>query len=336
MDEEINAKMSDAPGKKVSVVIPTKNGGAQFEAVLKVVAEQQTDWPFEIIVIDSGSVDGTLEFARGFPGVRLLSIPPEDFQHGRTRNEAIGHAAGEFIAMLTQDALPADGNWLRTLVAAIEEDPQIAGVFGRHIAYGDASIFTREELVKHFAGFLVPAVVHLSDHERYKTDVAYRQFLYFYSDNNSLLRRSVWQLHPYPEVEFAEDQAWAKVIIEAGFKKAYSDAAAVYHSHNYGIWERFQRSFDESMAIDELFDYKQAFGILSVLRSWVGLTLRDIDVIRSQPGLSRIERLQLFIRMPVDNLMRIMGSWLGTHRGFGNDTLIAFCSRDKKLKRVVS
>jgi rhamnosyltransferase len=336
MDEGINAKMSDAPGKKVSVVIPTKNGGAQFQVVLKAVAEQQTDWPFEIIVIDSGSVDGTLEFARSYPGVRLLSVAPQDFQHGRTRNEAIGHAEGEYIAMLTQDALPADNSWLRTLVAAIEEDELIAGVFGQHIAYEDASIFTREELIKHFAGFLNPAVVQLSDHARYKTDVAYRQFLYFYSDNNSLLRRAVWQLHPYPEVEFAEDQAWAKLIIEAGFKKAYSDGAAVYHSHNYGIWERFQRSFDESMAIDELFDYKQAYGILSVLKSWVGLTLRDIGVIRAQLGLSMMERLQLFIRMPVDNLMRITGSWLGTHRGFGNSTLIAFCSRDKKLKRVVS
>jgi len=72
----------------------------------------------------------------------------------------------------------------------------------------------------------------------------------------------VWEHYPYPEVDFSEDQAWARVIIEAGFKKAYSSDAAVYHSHNYGLWERFQRSFDESMALDDLFHYDLPKGFI--------------------------------------------------------------------------
>jgi rhamnosyltransferase len=89
------------------------------------------------------------------------------------------------------------------------------------------------------------------------------------------------------------------------------------------------------MAIEELFDYQQSFGMLSVLRNWTGLTLRDLHTLRSHSALSGFDRIRSLARMPVDNLMRILGSWLGAHKGFGNSSLIAFCSRDKKLKRVM-
>jgi len=326
--------MTDASSVKVSVVIPTKNGGSRFESVLSAVLEQQTEWPFEVIVIDSGSSDETLSIARGNPTVRIIEVEPKDFQHGRTRNVAIQSAKGEYIAMITQDAQPVAHTWLRTLVAEIEADEQIAGVFGKHVAYDDASLFTREELVRHFAGFEVQPVTQMTDPERYRRDASYQQFLYFFSDNNALIRRSVWEHYPYPEVDFSEDQAWARVIIEAGFKKAYSSDAAVYHSHNYGLWERFQRSFDESMALDDLFHYDLPKGFIVLLRSWVGLTLRDLKLIRQQLPNDGWKLVLPAIRMPIDNFMRVSGSWLGVRTGFNCPTLIAFCSRDKKLKRV--
>ncbi|MGH8331868.1 MAG: glycosyltransferase family 2 protein, partial [Pseudomonas sp.] len=308
--------MTDASSVKVSVVIPTKNGGSRFESVLSAVLEQQTEWPFEIIVIDSGSSDETLSIARGNPTVRIIEVEPKDFQHGRTRNVAIQSAKGDYIAMITQDAQPVAHTWLRTLVAEIEADEQIAGVFGKHVAYDDASLFTREELVQHFAGFEVQPVTQMTDPERYRRDASYQQFLYFFSDNNALIRRSVWEHYPYPEVDFSEDQAWARVVIEAGFKKAYSPDAAVYHSHNYGLWERFQRSFDESMALGDLFHYDLPKGFIVLLRSWVGLTLRDLKLIRQHLPNDGWKLILPAIRMPIDNFMRVSGSWLGVQMGF--------------------
>lgn len=326
--------MMNTPDIKVSIVIPTKNGGSRFASVLKAVLEQQTDWRFEVIVIDSGSSDQTLAIASANPAVRIINVEPTDFQHGRTRNTAIGQAKGEFIAMITQDAQPVAKNWLHSLVKQIESDEQIAGVFGRHIAYDDASLFTREELIQHFSGFQSQPVVQLTDQERYRNDPGYQQFLYFFSDNNALLRRSVWERHPYPEVDFSEDQAWARIIIEAGYKKAYSHDAVVYHSHNYGLWERFQRSFDESRALDELFHYEQPKNLLVLLRSWVGLTLRDLRSVRHNLSKEGLSLILPTIRAPIDNLMRVCGSWLGVRSASMSPALIAFCSRDKKLKRV--
>jgi len=176
---------------KVTVLIPTKNGGAIFEKVLERVVAQRTPWPFEVLVIDSGSSDNTAEACRRFPKVRLHSIPPEAFGHGKTRNLGVSMARGEFVALITQDALPVNEHWLEAMVAAIEQDPAIAGVFGRHIAYPDANPFTTHELDLHFAGFDAWQVVQMDDPVRYACYQGYRQVLHFFSDNNAVIRRSV-------------------------------------------------------------------------------------------------------------------------------------------------
>jgi rhamnosyltransferase len=324
----------NAGAPRVSVVIPTKNGGSLFREVMTALMVQETPWPFEVLVIDSGSRDDTVGIARSFPGVRVMTIEPSEFQHGRTRNVVIAQATGEYIALITQDARPDGNQWMHELVKAIEQDEQIAGVFGRHLAYDSAPIFVHQELEQHFANFQREPVVQLLDTERYKHDAGYRQQLYFFSDNNALIRRSVWERHPYPEVDFSEDQAWARRIIEAGFKKAYCHTAVVYHSHTYGLWERFQRSFDESMALEDLFHYNQARGPVVLLRRWVGLTLRDLQTVRRHfsrlGGRGMIDAL----KMPVDNFMRVLGGWLGARADLHTPRLVAFCSLDKKLKRA--
>jgi hypothetical protein len=62
--------------------------------------------------------------------------------------------------------------------------------------------------------------------------IAHQQWLHYYSDNNSMMRRSVWEKIPYPEVHWSEDQLWAWEIIKQGYQKAYAHDAWVVHSHN--------------------------------------------------------------------------------------------------------
>lgn len=241
---------------KASVVILTKNPGIIFRKVLVKVLEQETPWPFEALVIDSGSTDGTIDFCIATKGIRLHQIPPHEFGHGKTRNLGVLMTKGEFIVFLTHDALPENNRWLFELVSATEQQEDIAGAFGRHRAYPTDGPFLVRDLNDHFDGFLNgPPVVKLDDNQRYKTEVGYRQFLHFFSDNNACIRRSVWEKIPYPCVEFAEDQKWAEMVIEAGYAKAYADKAVVFHSHSSGFIEGCRRGFDESRALKLLFGY---------------------------------------------------------------------------------
>lgn len=252
---------------KVSVCIPTYNGGARLAEVIERVRSQRAPWRFEIIVVDSNSTDGSTERLATAqdhgppcqPELRLERIPKPEFQHGRTRNLCASLARGEFVAFLTQDALPTDEFWLYNLVTVLERFPRAAGAFGRHFSWPAASPFTRRDIANHFDDLLRHPIV-LSRGTRLAgsedgTRTA-RQVLHFFSDNNSCLRRSVWEQVAYPEIDYGEDQAWADKIIRLGYEKVYVPSAAVYHSHDYTPTQITDRAEVESYFFATVFGYE--------------------------------------------------------------------------------
>ncbi len=313
---------------RVSVVIPAKNAGPIFADVLDAVARQETSFPVAVIVVDSGSSDGTLEEAQRRKNVRTIEIAPEAFGHGRTRNYAVSQSDGDLIAFLTHDAVPVGTGWLSALVAAVTQSDDIAGAFGRHIAHDDASPFTKRDLELHFANFSnYPAVLSKdTDPARYASDTGWRQLLHYYSDNNSCLRRSVWEQIPYPDVAFAEDQIWADKIIAAGYSKAYAADAVVKHSHDYTPVAQLRRAFDEANAFRELFGYRLAAEPLAMMRSFAGLTLRDIRFAR-QANLPARRVLAQVAR----NGSLVAGHFVGAHGHRLPAKVGSWLSHDKRL-----
>lgn len=305
---------------KASVVILTKNPGPLFSEVLAAVLDQDVPWPYEVVVVDSGSRDGTVDLCKRTPRIKLHSIPASEFGHGRTRNLAISLTTGEFIAMLTHDAKPADRYWLRELVTAVEQEPDIAGAFGRHLPYPGRDPFLARDLTLHFDNFArAPWVVRLDDPSRYASDVKYRQYLHYFSDNNACLRRSVWERIPYPDVDFAEDQLWAKAVIEAGYAKAYADRARVYHSHEYGAWDLLRRSYDEARAFRRFLGYTLAPTMLHIAVQTLRCSLRDYHYWITS-GAARLYPEWAF-KIPLHHFCKQVGYYIGA-RAASRTTLI--------------
>ena len=317
---------------RCAVVIPAKNAISILPRVLSKVLSQRTEWPYEVIVIDSGSTDGTVEYLRKLDIIRLIEIPSGEFGHGKTRNLGVQAADAEFVAFLTHDAVPFDDHWLANLVKIATEDASIAGVFGRHVAHEHASPFTKSDLAKHFKGFDdYPAIVDRdTDPTRYVYDQSWRQFLHFYSDNNSLLRKSIWSIIPYPNVEFAEDQLWARAIIDAGYRKAYSVNAVVFHSHNYSISDCFRRAFDESRNFKKHFGYRMAPSILVMLISIVKLS---VQAFIETPEL-RYGSVSFFdrVKRALQKSAVVSGHWAGTNHEIVPVTVAKRISLDQKLQ----
>lgn len=318
---------------RASVLIPVKNGGALLGQVLDKVLAQKTEWPFEVIVIDSGSSDESVSLVRS-KKIRCETIAPENFGHGRTRNLLASMSSGEFLIYLTQDAIPVDEYWLQRLVDACDMAPDVAGAFGPHRAHINARKTTARELDQHFAGFGQDSVViRLEDSERFERDVGYRQWLHFFSSNNACLRRSVWEQIPLPDVAFAEDQTWALEIIRAGYAKAYSPKACVYHSHDFGLWETMQRNFDESRSFNLHFGYVIQPGLYSAFRSGSALVMRDFGWLRDgKNGL--ISWVVESLYMAGIEMARVLGQYLGSRHKKLPRLLLRFISRDERLQRL--
>jgi hypothetical protein len=87
-----SAQKTNSHPLKASVVVLTKNPGGILKKVLPAICSQITPWKFEIIVVDSGSTDGTIEFVEQFPDVRLIQIESSEFGHGKTRNYAVSQS----------------------------------------------------------------------------------------------------------------------------------------------------------------------------------------------------------------------------------------------------
>jgi glycosyltransferase involved in cell wall biosynthesis len=259
---DTGAELLAAPGQVAerplaSVLIPTLNGGEALEAVLDAVLAQRTPWPFEVVVVDSQSDDGTWERLQSRAGVRSLQISRSEFQHGRTRNLLASEARGEFLAYLTQDAEPAGPLWLADIVGALQSRPRAAGAFGRHLPRPEASAFTKRDLhgfFRHLAGQPLERS-KFNDLERWRSDPSFRRELHFFSSNNSCLRRSVWSRIPLPETDYGEDQLWAARVLQARYSTVYAPTAAVVHSHEYDEASRFERARIEGRWLREHFRY---------------------------------------------------------------------------------
>lgn len=326
-----NAVPKDSAMPMVSVVIPVKNGLPAFQAVVDMVSRQELDVGFEVIVIDSGSKDGSKDIIPSDdPRFRLIEISSSEFGHGKTRNLGAREARGEFCAFLTHDAVPVNQHWLSELIRPLRNDPEVAGVFGRHIAHIDASPFTRWELETHFAGLRQWTKVKIEDAREYSRNLGLRQVYHFYSDNSSCLRKSVWQKIPYPDVDFAEDQLWAKQIVEAGYAKAFAWDSVVAHSHDYSLWERFQRSYDEARAFQRLFGYQLCESLRIACKRALSTSIRD--------GRLALKHRWIFghpkatFKMPFNNLAHQLGQYVGSSKSELSERHLHLLSRDKQIQ----
>ena len=319
-------------GVTASVVILTKNAGSIFKEVLASALNQDVPWTYEVLVIDSGSSDGTLDFIRQYPQVRLVEIKPTEFGHGKTRNFGVSISKGKYVAMLTHDAMPLNSSWLRNLVAPFEKDMQVAGVFGRHKAYADHSPYIKRDMEMHFDGFLQwPAIMGIEDPARYVREEGYRQVLHFFSDNNACIRKSVWEKIPYPNVNFAEDQLWAKAIMEAGYKRAYANDAVVYHSHDYSIKDTFRRSFDESRALKSLLGYDLCPTAKHGIAQIYACAKSDLKFLSGYAGLST--KAALAFKTPFLHVAKQTGWYVGRYQGRLRGPLFWLFSLDGAKKR---
>jgi len=234
MDIEKYATAKTA-SRKMSVIIPTLNGGERFKEMLSALANQSIV-PDEILIIDSSSSDDTFDTAR--PHVSsITTIKRSEFDHGGTRTMAGKMALGDILVYMTQDAVAADSDSLKKLIAPFA-DPKVAATYGRQLPFPDANCFAR-----HLRMFNYPdrSVVRCwEDRKKYGFKTA------FISNSFAAYRKELLETVGFFEdgLLFGEDTFTVAKLVSKGYCVAYAADAGVYHSHNYSVRQDFRRYFD--------------------------------------------------------------------------------------------
>lgn len=234
---------------EASVLILTKNAGMKFGKVLEKVFSQKKSG-FEVIVVDSGSKDETLDICSKFP-VKLYIIKEEEFGHGKTRNFAAEKAKGEYLVYLTQDAVPKSDLWLWNLIHNFSGDT--AGVYGRQVAKNDSGILEEFFYKKKYR----EEKIEWNNSNWKEEDIVF-------SNANCAIKKKVFEKNRFSEKTIvSEDYEWAFRVLKKGYDIVYEPKAEVFHSHKYGVIKAFKRYFDIGYSYSQIYknyNSKRFFG----------------------------------------------------------------------------
>lgn len=240
----------------VAAVIRTLNESALLGSCIEALRAQEGGIPLELVVVDSGSVDGTVEIASR-AGARVIEIDPAEFDYSRALNLGILHTAAELVIVLSAHAVPVDAYWLERMVAPFA-DPGVAGVAARQIPWPDADW---HELLRLECAFPPARHVFASTDEP------------IFSNAAACIRRSVWSEFPFV-LPAVEDLDWARRVLRAGRTIVYEPAATVRHSHDESAEERALRLIDISRV--HRAGSAEALPWLRTLREAAALVRRDL------------------------------------------------------------
>lgn len=282
-----------------TVAILTYNGETYLRGILEMAVAQEIDGEVEVLVIDSGSTDSTLQIVADFPMVRLHQIENSEFGHGKTRNLAARIASGEFIAFLTHDAIPTNTSWLRELVAPFDIDERIVAVMGKQIPRARAFPLQKYEIYGVFAQFGPDFGTSIFYNDDFVRDAGTLGAITFYSDVNSAARRAfLVDTIPYRDVRYAEDQMFGQDLIAAGYRKAYAPRAAVEHSNDLTLSEYGARIFDETVGLRQIGTDVPTMTATQTVRRVIRSSLGDSARIARDGGYSWKRKLYWFVVNP--------------------------------------
>jgi len=217
----------------ISVIIPTFNAEKYIQNILENIISQD----YEVIIIDSGSTDRTLNIVSNYQ-CEIIQIKKEEFNHGGTRNKAAMLAQGDIIVFLTQDAIPVESSAIEKLIEPIIKNEYIGMAYGRQLPHKNAKLMGSFARIFNYPN--KSCVKNIKDVEKLGIKTV------FCSNSFSAYKKSVLEeVGMFPShVILSEDTYVAAKMILAGYSIAYVAEAMVYHSHDYTILEEFKRYFD--------------------------------------------------------------------------------------------
>lgn len=216
--------MSNNP-PETSIIIRTKNEEKFIGEVLKRLSNQ-TYKDFEVIIVDSGSIDKTLEIAGEFEFVKIFKIQPEEFSYPFALNYGCARASAQkYFIFISGHSLPLSKTWLQDGLKNFTND-KIMGVYGFvwAIPGSGSSIWEKYIFNKYTC-----KIRNLFK----KRIVVENGGMGVIGNTNAIIKKDLWEKYHFNE-EYGmggEDGEWANYWFEKGYKAVRDIKFSVYHSH---------------------------------------------------------------------------------------------------------
>jgi rhamnosyltransferase len=278
-------------GVRASIIIRAFNEQEHIGRLFTGINQQNLS-DFEVILVDSGSSDGTIDIATGegwhFP-IKIVQIEPEQFSFGRSLNLGIAKAHGDIVVMASAHVHPVYPDWLERLLSPFE-NPGVGLAYGKQRG-NKSTHFSEHQIFAHW----YPEHSKIQDNNP------------FCNNANAAIRHILWEEHQYDEtLSGLEDLEWAQWAIEHSYSIAYVAEAEIVHVHEdspVGIYNRYRR---EAMAFKRIFP-QEKFNFWDFIRLFAGNAGSDFSkAIRS--GKINHDTLSIF-------WFRFMQFW-GTYQGY--------------------
>ena len=244
----------------VSIIMRSFNEGWALRHTLPALRWQDyRNW--ELIVIDSGSTDGSQDLIRAVEPTHFIQIRPSDYNPSRVMNHGMELARGEYGVFLNADATPVDEHWLRPIVTPLL-NPQTAAVYGRQIPRADCR------------------AVYAADYDRcFGKNREADGWDHFFSMVSSGLRKDIWSRRGFLEkMQYSEDDEYTRWCRAQGYNVVYCPESVVIHSHNYAPAQAWKRSYGEGKALAAVWEHdpRQFNWPQTVLAGWLNDVRRDL------------------------------------------------------------
>lgn len=279
---------------KVSIVMRSFNEGWALQDTLAALKTQEfSDW--ELIVIDSGSTDGSVELIENFCSAHFVRIASHEYNPSRVMNHGVRLAKAETIVFLNADATPQGNGWLGSLYQALQS-PTTAAVFSRQIPRPDCQ------------------AVFAHDYDRcFGDERESANWEHFFSMVSSGIRKDVWEKRGFREdLQYAEDDEYTRWCRSAGYEVCYVPKSVVMHSHNYTTAQAYRRAAGDARAMAATYRGRlsQMTWIRAVLAGFLSDFRRDVRWFKRRGCLGEIAHAMRI------RVAQRFGAYQGFHEGW--------------------
>lgn len=207
--------------KKVTVIVRTYNSQWVIDqALASLMAQKNVE--IELMIVDSGSTDATLEMVSHYEHT-FIAIAPGTYFPGKVLNQAVEAAKTEIVVFINSDVVLLDDYSMYNLIEPLDNQNTVAS-FGRQVVRPEADLWVQHDYERAF-----PTQEESPDWMHYSLPIA-------------AMKKNAWEIQPfYTDAWGSEDTHWAVHIKNKGYEIAYVKEATAMHSHNYTLQQLASR-----------------------------------------------------------------------------------------------